>query len=365
VKLSSRYPWSAPANRLTLACRAARQPLADLSVSNPTQAGLPPPQGLWADPSSSAYRPSALGDAAAREAIAKYYREQFAIELDPSSIQLCASTSEGYSFCLKLLADPGDEVLIPQPSYPLLEHLLRAEGVAPVPYLTHHAAGQWILDRQRLMDSLTSKTRAVVLVHPNNPTGHSWSAEDLAWLERSLPEPVALLSDEVFLDYTWSGRGETLAGRSRVFCLSGLSKVCAIPQMKLGWIVLPPDPLAREGMEFIADTYLSVSAPIAERAPAWLAQRAELQSPIRERCQENLAFLSPHALPVAAGWTAIVAGEGSGEEEARVLRMIERGYWLQPGFYYELPLRESYVFSLLTPSEVLRAGWEAFISCGR
>ncbi len=365
MKLSARHPWDASPNRLTLACRAATGTLRDLSLSNPTQAGIALPGDLWAAADAQPYRPDARGDAAAREAIAAYYAEEFGIGVDPARVQLCASTSEGYSLCLKLLADPGDEVLIPQPSYPLLEHLLRADGVTPVPYVTHAAAGQWVLDRERLLAALTPRTRAVVLVHPNNPTGHCWSEEDFAWLGAALPEAVAMLSDEVFVDYCWSGAARSFAGRERVFALSGLSKVCALPQMKLGWIVLPDLPAVKAGMEFIADTYLSVSAPVAARAPEWLARRRDFQAPVRRRCEENRVWLGERVWPVEAGWCAIVPGEGRIEEEERVLRMIEKGYWVQPGFYYDLPLRESYVVSLLTPPEVLREGWEVFTSCGR
>ncbi len=355
MRFSERYPWQAEENRLTRLLReraAAGLPIADLSVSNPTRVGLTVALEL-----GSRYDPAPAGGIATREAIARYYREEFGVELSPRRIQLCASTSEGYSYCLKLLADPGDEVLIPEPSYPLLEHLIRAEGVVAIPYATHYAAGEWVLDRERLQGAIGPRTKAIVLVHPNNPTGHFWSAEDLEWLPPQLPR----ISDEVFADYAWEAppAPRTLAA-SGAFCLSGLSKVCALPQMKLGWIVMPEEEHIVRAMEFIGDTYLSVSAPIQEAAPTWLARRDELQAPVKERCRQNLAWLyAQRGLAVdrvGAGWCAIVRTSSGGDEEEMAARLIERGFWLHPGYYYDLPMREAWVLSLLTQPERLEAG---------
>jgi len=359
VKLSSRYPWDAPTNRLTAAYQRRREaglPIVDLSISNPAAAGLPPPLDLWSQPAAE--------KTDLREAIAEYYQTEFQVKVPTRCIQTCASTSEGYSYCFKLLADPGGEVLIPQPSYPLLAHLIKAEGLEPVEYLIHHAAGQWILDRQYLKSKLTDKTKLMILVHPNNPTGHYWSREDLAWLMLGFPLHLAMISDEVFIDYAWRPHGypRTLVDYGRAFVLSGLSKICALPQMKVGWIVMPDDPRVIQGMELIADTYLSVSAPVAERAPGWLARRVELQAPLRARCLENLSLLSNG---VEAGWSAVCEGPGTRDEEAVVLEMLDKGFWIQPGFYYDLPHREAYVVSLLTPTENLKAGLEALSSCGK
>lgn len=354
MRFSNRFPWEAPPNRLTLAAQArqaAGQALRDLSVSNPNSARLALPQDLWEGPR----RPGDL-----KQAIAAYYREEFGDEIHPARIQLCASTSEGYSYCCKLLADAGDEVMIPRPSYPLLGHLVGAEGLRAVEYVTHAAAGEWVLDREHFLKQLSPRTRTVVVVTPNNPTGKFWTQEDWNWLEEVLPPEVAILSDEVFADYAWEGKAAKIP--ERVFRLSGLSKICALPQMKIGWIVMPPGEKVAAAMEFVGDTYLSVSGPIAERAAGWLERRGEFQAVVRARCQENLARLGGG---VEAGWTKILAGPGDREEEEVALEMVERGFWIQPGYFYDLPLRESYVVSLLAPPEELEAGLEALNSCGR
>lgn len=335
------------------AVRASPKPLVDLSISNPTQAGLALPGNLWDAREISVYQPSAQGSRTAREAVARYYEEEFAAGIGVDQVQLCASTSEAYSYCLKLLADAGDEVLIPQPSYPLLEHLLCAEGVVPVAYPVHGAAGEWVLDREYLRRVLTPRTRAIVIVHPNNPTGHFFPREDFAWLQEALPPEAAILSDEVFADYGWQEKGWSYAGAHRTFVLSGLSKICLLPQMKLGWIVMPKDPAIWRAMEFIADTYLSVSALVADMAPVWLERRQEFQAPLRERVNANLPLFPANP---AAGWTAIVRGNGGMPEDERVMAMIDRGYWLQPGYYFDLPGQDNYVLSLLTEPGQLREG---------
>ncbi len=350
MRFSGRFPWDAPANRLSLAWKARRAaglPIRDLSISNPNSARLELPEARWD------------GGGELRAAIAAYYREEFGEEIASERIQVCASTSEGYSYCFKLLADAGDEILIPRPSYPLLSHLIGAEALRAVEYVTHFAAGQWILDREYLLGQVTDRTRAVVVVTPNNPTGHFWTQEDWDWLEGALPRDVAIVTDEVFADYRWGG---TLARiPARAFRLSGLSKICALPQMKIGWIVMPEDERVAEAMEFVGDTYLSVSGPVAAASPGWLAARASFQEPVRARCLANLERLGRG---VEAGWVKIVEGPGDRDEESVALEMLERGFWVQPGYFYDLPLRESYVVSLLTPQEDLEAGLAALSSCG-
>jgi len=354
VRFSSRFPWDAPANRLSLAWKArqaAGLPIRDLSISNPNAARLDLSKDLWEGPP----RPGEL-----RQAISAYYREEFGEEIAEERIHVCASTSEGYSYCFKLLADAGEEILIPTPSYPLLSHLVGAEALQAVEYVTHFAAGQWILDRECLLRQVNERTRAVVVVTPNNPTGHFWTQEDLDWLDRELPADVAIVTDEVFADYRWAGNLARIPARA--FRLSGLSKIYALPQMKIGWIVMPAVQGVAEAMEFVGDTYLSVSGPVAERAAGWLGRRSEFQAPVRERCLENVARLGGG---VEAGWVRIVQGPGDRDEESVALEMLERGFWVQPGYFYDLPLRESYVVSLLTPPEDLEAGMEALSSCGR
>jgi alanine-synthesizing transaminase len=373
VHFSQRFPFAAAPNALAGALEARRasgQPLIDLSRSNPTQCGLAP--GLpdlgeaLAAGARLAYSPQSAGAANTRQAIVAYYAEEFGARLDPQQIVLTASTSEGYSYCLKLLADPGDDVLIPEPSYPLLRLLIEAEGLRAIPYPLHQAAGEWILDQDYLRAAVSPRTRAIVCVNPNNPTGHFLSAADARWLSDSFPA-LAILSDEVFADYTWQqhpGRQRSLAtlGAPNVFCLSGLSKICALPQMKLGWIVLPPGAALQQAMEFVADTYLSVSTPVQQAAVEWLAKRSQLQAPIHARCLENLQLLAASVAPVEAGWAALLRCHKSRDEDEWVLALLELGVWIQPGYFYDLSGGPHLVFSLLTPPEDTRLGLAALES---
>jgi hypothetical protein len=353
--LSNRFPFDATPNAIA-AARAAAGPLRDLSLANPTQAGIALPTAELV--SSMAYVPNGLGARATREAIASYYRAEFHAEIDPDRIVLCASTSEGYSFCLKLVANPGDEVLVPQPSYPLLQFLIAAEGATAVPYPLHHTSAGWFLDRDALAARVTPRTRAAVLVHPNNPTGHYTATEDVAWLRSLAAGRFWVISDEVFADYAWTAQRPRSLANENAFVLSGLSKVCGLPQMKLAWIVLPVPDL-RGPLEWIADTYLSVSAPIERAAPGWIEQRAAFQAPIRGRCRTNLQFLSTALLgpwtmlPPEAGWCAILQGPRHAAEETMVLEWIRKGFFVQPGFYYDLPMEPALVVSLLSPPQDL------------
>lgn len=367
LQFSKRFPFAAQTSPLAQALEtrlAGGHPIVDLSRSNPTQCGLSPALPTLGETlaagASLAYTPQSSGAWNIRQAIAAYYAEEFQADLDPSRIVLTASTSEGYSYCLKLLANPGQEILIPEPSYPLLRLLIEAEGLIAVPYPLHQAAGEWILDRQYLLRALTPRTRAIVCVNPNNPTGHFLSAADALWLCESFPS-LAILSDEVFADYVWQPlaqhqRSFSTLRAPNVFCLSGLSKICALPQMKLGWIVLPPGNGVQQAMEFIADTYLSVSSPVQYAAVDWLAKRSQFQAPVRQRCQANLQLLQQHAaggafslVPAQAGWAALLRCHKNREEEEWVLALLEQNVWIQPGFFYDLSGGPHLVFSLLTP----------------
>jgi alanine-synthesizing transaminase len=356
--LSQRFPFHGGQNAITRA-RLAAGPLCDLSISNPTQAGLSVPQ---AGPAfTTHYTPSASGSLPAREAISAYYARQFQAAVSPERIVLCASTSEGYSFCLKFIADPHDEILIPQPSYPLLQHLVAAEGLTPIPYPIHAAGADWLLDREALASRVTPRTKAIVAVHPNNPTGQYMPPSDVAWLQSLAQDRLWLISDEVFADYAWpphAPRSLANSPHANTVVLSGLSKICGLPQMKLAWILLP-SPQLREPFEWVSDTYLSVSAPIEQATPHWLANSAASQAPIRQRCLANLNFLRSatlgpwNVLPPEAGWTAILRGPATQSEETIVLDLIAKGFFIQPGFYYDLPFEPALVLSLLTPTEDL------------
>lgn len=363
---SKRYPWTAPPNRLAIALEQQQGQLIDLSNANPTRASLelPPLEAI----APGAYAPQSAGALATREAVCAYYREDFAAHVEPSQVVLTTSTSEAYSYCFKLIADAGSEILIPEPSYPLLHFLIEADGLVPVPYPLHYAGGEWHLDREALLERITASTKAVIVVHPNNPTGHFLNAADREWLAAETQDRLWILSDEVFASYDWRGGRTTLASAclANTFVLSGLSKICALPQMKLGWIVLPDSATPQRDMELIADTYLSVSTPIQSAAVGWLARRAEFQAPIRRRCLKGITMIGAalrdqawSALPVDAGWSIILKGPAHLDEEQFILSLIERGFSAHPGFYYDLPFAPSVVLSLLTPPEDLRAGLAA------
>lgn len=344
--------------------------LIDLSISNPTLAKLDLPEANLPI-GTLAYAPSAQGSLQTREAISRYYAEEFSSDVSPEHLLLTTSTSEAYSYCFKLIADAGATILLPQPSYPLLQFLVEAEGLTPVPYPLHEADGQWILDRHRLATACNDSTRAIVVVNPNNPTGHFLSTDDAQWLIDFAGDRYWIICDEVFTDYSWgraTGRCRSLTsiGAKNVLCLSGLSKICALPQMKLGWIAMPPSPQLCSNLELIADTYLSVSAPIQSSAIDWLASRATFQAPIRLRCLENLNLIAArlqgaawNLLPVEAGWAAILRGPAHLNEEDLALKLLDAGFLAQPGFYYDLAFPCSLVLSLLTPPADLALGLSA------
>ncbi|MFH1566730.1 MAG: pyridoxal phosphate-dependent aminotransferase, partial [Gemmatimonadota bacterium] len=286
--LSKRTSWDLEPNPLAAALEARRRrgaPILDLMLSNPTQAGLAYPDGLWQAlrrAEASAYRPEPLGRPSARAAVRSYYGEKGTI-VAAERVLLTASTSEAYAFLFKLLADPGDEVLVPRPSYPLFEFLAGLEGVAARTYPLRYRAGRWETDLDQLAAAITDRSRAIVVVSPNNPTGNSVRPEERAALEDLAAEcGLALIADEVFADYPLeAGPGEaaSFASGSRVltFALSGLSKVLGLPQLKLGWMVVDgPADAARDALarlEVIADTYLSVATPVQEALPELLSHR--------------------------------------------------------------------------------------------
>ncbi len=318
----------------------------DLTISNPTQAGFRYPD--WTAPLADAramtYEPDPLGRRETREAVAAYYARR-GFPVSPDRILLTASTSEAYSMLFKLWCDPGDRVLVPQPSYPLFDHLAALDGVEAVPYRFFYD-GRWSPEPIE-----TGAARAVVAVSPNNPTG---SLADVAIL-RSLGVPVIV--DEVFADYA-----PAQPRHDDVFYLNGLSKAAGLPQMKLGWMVFPA--AHREALKWIADTYLSVSAPIQFAAVEWLAHLEEIQLLIRERLAVNEEFLRGYLrghpvtpLAIDGGWTVPLEIPQTEPEEELVCRLLETaGVLVQPGYFYDFP-REGYlVVSLLAPPDIFAAG---------
>ncbi len=373
---SSRLDWNISANPITkllLEKRNSGAEILDLTESNPTAAGFEYPADILAalaDPRSLRYEPDPAGLHVAREAIASYYAGQ----VDAGRIIVTASTSEAYGFIFKLLADPGDEVLVPRPSYPLFEFLAALESVRVVNYpLTYH--GRWAIDFDALAARITSRTRAIVLVNPNNPTGSFLKKAELAQLvELCRGRDIALVSDEVFSDYGFQEdreRVSSLVGVDEIltFSLSGLSKVAGLPQLKLGWIVTSGPALER--LELIADTYLSVAAPVQWAAPSLLASRGNIQSQIMERVRANLAFLrnrigpeSPwRVLDVEGGWYATMQAPRIRTEEEWVLSLLaEDQVLVQPGFFFDFETEAFLVVSLLTRPEVFREGIKRILS---
>ena len=376
---SSRLPDNLRPNRLSERLDAQRRSgaaILDLTESNPTRAGFAYPEKeilpALSDSRSLLYEPSAAGLPKAREAVAAYYATR-GQTVAPERILLTASTSEAYSYLFKLLADPGDEALVPRPSYPLFEFLADLEAVRVAPYpLRYH--GRWEMDLDALAGAVTERTRAVVVVNPNNPTGSFLKQEEHERLvELCAARQLAILSDEVFSDYVFgpdSRRVESLVGEEAVptFCLSGLSKIAGLPQMKVGWMVLAGSPAwrraARERLELIADTYLSVSTPVQQALPRLLAFGIGVREQIAARVRGNLEFLrsavqgtSCGVLDVEGGWYATLELPRTRTEEDWCLELLGRHHVLaQPGFFYDFESEAFLVLRLLTRTEAFQEG---------
>jgi aspartate/methionine/tyrosine aminotransferase len=378
---SSRTRWDRTENRLSRLAQARRRaglPLLDLTESNPTRAGLVAPPDVLAtltDPRALTYEPSPTGLQAAREAVATDFgRRGFAV--DAGRVVLTASTSEAYAFLFKLLADPGDAVLVPRPSYPLFDFLARLESLDVHPYALAFD-GEWHLSLPAIEAALSPRTRAIVVVNPNNPTGSYLKRDEVSGLmDLCARRGLAVVSDEVFADYAFAPDSRRLTSVAAdapalAFSLGGLSKSCGLPQLKLGWIaVTGPEPLRNEALarlEIVADTYLSVATPVQHAAPALLARLRELQAPIARRVQANLASLrarlgadSPATLlPAEGGWNAVLRVPATLPEEERVCRLLEtRGVLVHPGFFFDFEHEAFLVLSLLPEPAVFAEGVE-------
>lgn len=376
---SSRLRWNLSTNRLARLLEEKRRMEAtvlDMTESNPTRVGLDYPVaeilGALAQPQVLSYEPAPRGLLAARQAIAGYYGERGAV-VDPEHIHLTASTSEGYSYLFKLLADQGDAVLVPQPSYPLFDFLAALEGVELRPYelVYTHPTG-WQIDFDSLERAVDGKTRAVILVNPNNPTGSFIKPRELEHLTAvCASNQLALIVDEVFNDYVLmpdEGYASSLVSVSSVpiFVMSGFSKTLALPQMKLSWIITNgPEELraeAEERLDLIADTFLSVGTPVQQAAPTWMRLRAGVQQQILHRVRGNLDWLvhitsdSPcRLLHVDGGWYATLEIPRLASEEERVLALLDKeNVLVHPGYFFDFPREAFLVLSLLPPPEVFR-----------
>jgi hypothetical protein len=382
--LFPRAPRDLQPNRLTQAvdrARAQGRSLIDLTLTNPTRAGLHYPASLMAPLGSAdalVYDPAPFGLAQAREAVAADYARR-GVAVDPDRIVLTASTSEAYSLLFKLLcATSGHEVLVPVPSYPLFDHLTQLDGVAARPYrLDYH--GRWCVDLPDVDDQWSEATQAVLAVSPNNPTGSILSSgEWQALAARCAQRHAALIVDEVFADYPLDEDGGralasqvlTTEAEGPLTCfLGGLSKSAGLPQVKLGWIrVDGPDLLvaqALERLELICDTYLSVATPVQMAAASLIESGAAVRAEILDRVRTNYAALRIAAarhpaievLHAQAGWSAVIRTPATRREEELVLDLIDRdGVLVYPGFFFDFPHESFLVVSLLPPPDVFADG---------
>jgi alanine-synthesizing transaminase len=385
---ASRLRQTEGRNRLAAAIdqrRAAGLPIADLTLSNPTRAGLAYPSGLLAslaDDRSLRYDPVPFGLPEARRAVSDELARRGAA-VPVARTVLTASTSEAYSLLFKLLCDPGDAVLAPRPSYPLVEHLTHLDGVALDHYrLEFH--GRWEIDLEQLREkAAAARMRAIIMVTPNNPTGSVMTGQErqaVASIARA--HDLALISDEVFADYPICGGrvGSALAQDAALtFVLGGLSKSVGLPQMKLGWIgvggpaTVVADAIDR--LETICDAYLSVSTPVQRSAADLLQRGAMIRSQIHERVRANYAQLqqvsaahpSCGVLPVEAGWYAVVQVPAVASEETIVLELLERtGVLVHPGYFFDFEREAFLVLSLLPQPDVFASATQAlFDQIGR
>jgi len=380
---ASRTNWSLVPNRLSELVEAFRREgrtFLDLTESNPTRCGFnfeaQEILNALADPQSLTYEPDARGLPRARQSIAAYYAGR-GIPLDPDQIFLTSSTSEAYSYIFRLLANPGDAILVPRPSYPLFDFLAGLNDLELISYpLSYHDG--WRIDLNSLASNLSAaarKVRAILVVHPNNPTGSFVSREELQTLLRHCREhELALVADEVFSDYAFASDPAHVASHAGIsnaltFTLSGLSKISALPQMKLAWVIVngPPDALreAQARLEVIADTYLSVSAPLAHALPTLLESRRSLQPQILERLRSNLRWLDEQLTPACpvnrlraeGGWYAILRVPSTRSDDDWAIELLARdAVFVHPGHFYDFPSEGHLVISLLPPPEVFQKG---------
>lgn len=383
-RFSVRTTWDLAETELACAIRARRTaglPLIDLTASNPTRCGFAYDEAsilaALANPQSLIYDPDPRGMLSAREAVCRYYAENGA-QITPENLFLTPSTSEAYSYLFRVLCDPGDEVLIAQPSYPLFDFLAQIESVRLAPYPLFYDHG-WHLDAESLRQRITPQTRAIALVHPNNPTGHFTKAGEREALEAiCAASGLALIVDEVFLDYGFEGnsRPSFACGDHPVltFVLSGLSKIAALPQMKAAWIAcFGPQEILDEALarlEVIGDTFLSMNAPVQGALPVWLEGRGAVQNQIRERLVRNLSLLDGELkgtpvsrLEVEGGWYAVLRVPALERDENLAVRLVrDFGVEVHPGHFFGFPDSGWVVLSLLIPEREMQTGIMSILS---
>lgn len=377
---SKRTDWNLTPNRFTMAQReiqASGAKLLDLTASNPTRVGIRYDSetilSALAAPESLDYDPQAKGLLSARQVIANYYREQHdAYDLNPENIILTTSTSEAYSFVFRLLCNSGDEVLVPKPSYPLFDFLADLQDVKLVPYPLIYDHG-WQIDFPSLYKAVTHRTRALVLVHPNNPTGSYVRSEERPVVNSFCREySLSLIVDEVFLDYSHDGaQRNSFVNNHEVltFSLTGLSKISGLPQMKVAWLAASganervAEAVTR--LELIADTFLSMNAPIQAAVPTLLQQRKNVQPVLLDRLRANLEELdrqlakhpSVKRLDVEGGWYAVLRVPVTQSDEELAIEIMNKcSVLVHPGHFYDFPADGYLIVSLITPAGEFREG---------
>ena len=383
IMFAERTKWNLAPNRLSQALerhRAVGKPLVDLTASNPTECGFAYDQSAileaLGNPAALKYEPAPRGLASARQAVWQYYAERGALS-GVEDILLTTSTSEAYAYVFRLLCNPGDEVLIPAPSYPLFDFLAEIQDTKLVRYPLIYDHG-WEIDFHALEQAITPHTRAIIVVHPNNPTGHYTKRAEVEKLNAICSaRELALIVDEVFLDFSLRvEQPSSFAGNrdALTFTLSGLSKTCGLPQMKAAWVVtsgpqeLKRDALAR--LEVIADTYLSMNAPVQLALPSFLAQRRTFQEQLMGRVRRNLAELDRQLalqkvcsrLEVEGGWCAVLRVPATHSDEDLALTLLdEKGAYVHPGHFYDFPSEGYLVVSLLVEEVPFSQGMTSII----
>jgi alanine-synthesizing transaminase len=375
---SDRTNWNLTTNRLSDALtrhRASGKALLDLSASNPTECGFQYDSnaimGALRSPAALEYHPDPRGLTLARQAVASYYGDLGA-RVPADDMLLTTSTSEAYSFVFRLLCNPGDELLIPSPSYPLFDFLADIQDVKLKPYPLIYDHG-WQIDLHALKQAIGPCTRGIIVVHPNNPTGHFTKPAEVAALNQlCAPRRMAIIADEVFLDFPVGGKrvaSFSVNAPALTFTMSGLSKISGLPQMKLAWLIVSgPEPLKRDALarlEMIADTYLSLNAPIQLAAPVFLDQRHGFQRQLMDRVRKNLAELDRQLeaqkhcsrLEVEAGWYAALRVPATKSDEELALALLEqKSVYVHPGHFYDFRQDGHLVVSLITPEQDFAEG---------
>jgi alanine-synthesizing transaminase len=381
---SNRTAWNRVTNRLSEALsshRASRKPLFDLSISNPTECGFYYDERsiirALCSPATLQYHPDPRGLPLARHAVAEYYAERNQ-HVSVDDIILTTSTSEAYSFAFRLLCNAGEELLVPTPSYPLFDFLADIQDVKIMPYPLVYDHG-WQIDLHGLRQAITPRTRGIIVVHPNNPTGNLVNSLELAALNQLCSEQqMAIIADEVFLDFSLrQKRAASFSANAGAltFTMSGLSKVAGLPQMKLAWLVASgPEQEKREALgrlEIIADTYLSMNAPVQLAAPEFLRQRHTFQKQLMARVRTNLEELDHQIagqkhctrLEIEGGWYSVLRIPATRSDEDLALALLEQqGVFVHPGHFYDFAQDGYLIVSLITPQQEFAEGTRRLLS---